>query len=476
MIEALVLLIVMSCLSLCLVDINKGFLACVVTGLLQDLIRKIMPDQPVIFSVLVGGLVAATFLGALVRGIPLNFRAINAWDNSLRTPLKLFIVMIAFQCCNAYLNAASIVVPCIGILAYLAPLPALLLAYRYADSQERVVRFMQVYLIFCLLLLSGVYLSVFGMNWELLKPVGKGLTIYTSRGKINLPPGFFRAPEVAAWHAGAAICFLIIITTLTRKELVRWGTPFLIAILLGVIMFTGRRKMFMEVAMFIPLYGFFIAWFRRGSLKLAVPLAILSMLMALAIFGDIIPETTSETISPYVERTSKLQQTGVVDRLLTMTVYSFQWVVKKNGILGSGAGMGSQGAQHFGAGRAATGAASEGGASKVLAELGIPGIAIFGWFLFSMFIYMYKVMVYARQLPPERGNLVYGIMAFLIANSVVFITASQIYGDVFVLLVLGWLVGFILAVPRMKTVVVPVRPKRQWGEGTPLVSSSELLP
>ncbi len=477
MIQAVILLLFLCCFSLCLVDLRKGFLVCVIIGLLQDLLRKLMPDQPVYFTVLVGAMMGATFLGALLRGVPLNFRSINAWDSTLRTPLKLFIGMVAFQCCNAYLNASSIVVPFIGLIAYLAPLPALLLAYRYAESQERVISFLQLYLLLCLLLLSGVYLSVFGMKWELLNSVGKGLTIYTSRGAVSLPSGFFRAPEVAAWHAGAAICFLIILATVTRKQAVRWGTPILIALLLGVIMFTGRRKMFMEVAMFIPLYGLFIAWFRRGSMKLAVPLAILSLVMAVAIFGDVLPEETTETISPYLERTSKLQQSGVVDRLLLMTVYSFEWVVKKNGFFGSGAGMGSQGAQHFGAGRSATGAASEGGASKVLAELGVLGLLIFGWFLSNLLVYLYRVMLFAQRLSPDRGNLIYGIMEFLMANSVVFVTASQIYGDIFVLLILGWLVGFLLAVPRMESAPLPLlRRRRQWGEGTPLPLPTELSP
>ena len=469
MTEALILLFFLSCLSICLVDLNRGFLVCVATGLLQDLLRKLMPGQPLYFTVLVGVMVAATLTGAFLRRVKLDFHPIHSWDGTLRLPLRLFIITVLFQCCNAYLNASSIVVPIIGLIAYLAPLPALILAYRYADSQERVVRFLKVYLTLCLLLLSGVYLSVFGVDWELLKSVGKGLTIYTSKGAITLPSGFFRVPEVAAWHAGAAICFLIILATISRKLTVRLGIPLLVALLLGVIMFTGRRKMYLEIAIFIPLYGLFIAWFRRGSMKLAVPLALLCLVVTVGIFGDVLPDTTSEVISPFVERTGKLQKTGVVDRLLLMTTGSFEWVVKKNGFFGSGAGMGSQGAQHFGAGRSATGAASEGGAAKVLAELGVPGLLVFLWFLFNLFVYLYRVMRYAQQLPAEQGNLIYGIMAFLIANSVVFITASQIYGDVFVLLILGWLVGFILAVPRMEAAPLPSdRCQRQWGEGTPL--------
>ena len=60
MTEALILLFFLSCLSICLVDLNRGFLVCVATGLLQDLLRKLMPGQPLYFTVLVGVMVAAT--------------------------------------------------------------------------------------------------------------------------------------------------------------------------------------------------------------------------------------------------------------------------------------------------------------------------------------------------------------------------------------------------------------------------------
>ena len=41
----------------------------------------------------------------------------------------------------------------------------------------------------------------------------------------------------------------------------------------------------------------------------------------------------------------------------------------------------------------------------------------------------------------------------LVANAFVFVTAHQIFGDPFVLSLLGFLIGFVMAVPRM----VPVR-------------------
>jgi hypothetical protein len=56
----------------------------------------------------------------------------------------------------------------------------------------------------------------------------------------------------------------------------------------------------------------------------------------------------------------------------------------------------------------------------------------------------------AQRLSPELNALRYGLLAFLGAKSVGFIVAAQIYGDLFVLLLLGWTLGFVLAIPRLE--------------------------
>ncbi len=50
---------------------------------------------------------------------------------------------------------------------------------------------------------------------------------------------------------------------------------------------------------------------------------------------------------------------------------------------------------------------------------------------------------------PYLARLTMGLAAFLAANSLVFITAHQAYGDVFVLLIIGFILGFIFAIRRL---------------------------
>jgi len=48
---------------------------------------------------------------------------------------------------------------------------------------------------------------------------------------------------------------------------------------------------------------------------------------------------------------------------------------------------------------------------------------------------------------PGHARFGYGLVAFLAANGAAFSVATQAFGDLFVLLTLGWTLGFLLALP-----------------------------
>ena len=68
-----------------------------------------------------------------------------------------------------------------------------------------------------------------------------------------------------------------------------------------------------------------------------------------------------------------------------------------------------------------------------------------GWMGLSVAIYVRSVVHRAGRLP-AHSTMVFGLFAFLAANVPSFVVASQVYGDLFVLLVLGLLFGFMLAI------------------------------
>ena len=131
---------------------------------------------------------------------------------------------------------------------------------------------------------------------------------------------------------------------------------------------------------------------------------------------------------------------------LSLGIAPIMWAYDSFGLFGAGLGVGTQGTQHFGGGGAIAGAA-EGGLGKITLELGIPGLFVMGWFAISLFRHLWRIMRDASRISPRIARLSYGLFSFLVANVAAFSVATQAYGDLFILLILSWTLGFLLAIP-----------------------------
>ena len=132
------------------------------------------------------------------------------------------------------------------------------------------------------------------------------------------------------------------------------------------------------------------------------------------------------------------------DRLDKMAIGSLKWAVMHNGWFGAGAGLGSQGAQHFGGMK--TGYSAEGGIAKVMSELGIPGLILLFWVIISIARSVWQTL-HVTTVPSHYQILIIGLSSILIANFVNFAIAHQVYGDLFVMLLCGSIIAFILSIP-----------------------------
>jgi hypothetical protein len=203
------------------------------------------------------------------------------------------------------------------------------------------------------------------------------------------------------------------------------------------------------VVLFTVIYAFLLVYFRRGAPKLAALLLFLGL--GAAIFGqtNLFSEEKAPEYSSYVARGLTTATRGdTVDRVRGMTVDSFYWILLQNGFFGAGAGTGSQGAQYFGAGADTVGGAVEGGLGKILAELGIPGLALLFWLFAAFLRVVWRLVRDVNDSDPVGAKVAFGLLSLLAANAVEFTTAHQIYGDPFVLLMLGTILGFLLAIAR----------------------------
>lgn len=431
-----------------LTDWRRGLLITVTVGFVQDPIRKLTPGEPIYLTVLVGAFFALTVLAAALQQRLPRLARVYEWRAFLRMPILAFAVIVAAQALHTLLRFGSPVLAGIGLLAYLMPLPAMLLAFLFARGRMRVQKLLGYYCAWSLVMAVGVYLSFLGYGWRVLEQVGQGLVISSHGMTLEAHTGFLRSPEVAAWHIGSAACFLVILGALTPRSGVRALLGAAVVFLIGAGLLTGRRKMLVEVVLFMGLYLCLLAYYRRGAWKVATLTLIITLVGSAALIGSVRDDRSQHTLDPYLQR----GMTGFDDasqRFSQLGLQSVVWAFRRHGWLGAGAGTGSQGAQYFGGGAALVGGAAEGGLGKVVTELGLPGLLALFWLGVAVLRYVRRTMAILKRETSALSLLTYGLLSFALANAATFIAASQVYGDFFVLLIVGWSMGFILAAPQV---------------------------
>jgi hypothetical protein len=436
------------------VDWRKGLVAMIVVALLQDPARKLELERPVYFTLLVGVVFAVAYVRAQVNTRFLPWQ-IPGWNHFLRTPFILLLVLVAMQGAHALVLYGNPIIVGIGALSYLAPLPALLAGYHFAlkRGQKGIEQWLTWYLIAALIVLPGIALEYAGLDWEVLGDVGEGFVMYQEDTILTAHAGFFRASEIAAWHTSTAVCVLLLLTSIRRVSIKRLVVVVAIIVaLLAIGILTGRRKIFVEIAIFMSVYVALLAFFGKGGVKLAIGAIVggmLSYVLVVALVNDnaaTLARQDDVRFQRYAERSATVGY-GIADRFVDLGLEPVQWAVGGFGWLGGGLGVASQGAQYFGGGSDVFGGAGEGGLGKITAELGLPGLAIALWFGFAALRYGWQVLRFVSERATAVARLAYGLAAFLIANLAVFFVATQLFGDLFVLLLLGLIAGFFLATP-----------------------------
>jgi hypothetical protein len=437
-----------------LFDWRKGLIAMVGVAFLQDPARKLELDRPVYFTLLVGVVFAVAYLRAQVHA-RFWLAQIPGWKHFLRTPFILLLVVVAAQGANALVRYGNPVIVGIGALSYLAPLPALLAGYHFGlkRGQKGIEQWLRWYLIAALVMLPSIVFEYAGFDWEVLGDVGQGFLMFQEDSILTAHSGFFRASEIAAWHTSTAVCVILLLSSMRRVSTKRVVVAIvMIVALLAMGILTGRRKIFVEIAIFVSIYVSLLAFFGKGGVKLAIG-AILGGVLSYLLVVWFVEERPSGLMAQdailyqrYAERGATVGY-DVMDRFVGLGLAPILWAVDGFGWLGGGLGVASQGAQHFGGGAEVFGGAGEGGLGKITAELGVPGLAIALWFGFAALRYGWHVLKFVSQRSTAIARLAYGLVAFLVANLAVFFVATQLFGDLFVLLLLGLVAGFFLATP-----------------------------
>jgi hypothetical protein len=432
-----------------------GLLLCIVTAILQDPLRKLTPDQPVFFVGFVAVVFGAACLGALTRGVSLGPGSIRDVYRRIAAPMFLLLLLIVIEAFNSFRNFGNLMLPTIGLLTYLLPFPAILFAYQFVcrNGAASIYRFITSYLVCFMLALTTVYLEYAGYDWPVFGQVGGVLLMYdeTLGGRLFSYSGVFRASEIAAWHAMTCACFVFMLLTFRKVSFQSLVTAaVLVAVLMGVGILTGRRKALLEVAVFASTYLVLWVILQKAAMKFGIALAIAGLVGFFWVAGQ-----QENDLPSYVERSSgytsyvlrsKTVFQDAPSRFVELGIAPVMYAYERFGLFGAGLGVGTQGTQHFGGGGALAGAA-EGGLGKITLELGVPGLFVMAWLAVSVVYRIWQIMLAASRVSPPLARLSFGLFSFLVANAAAFSVATQAYGDFFILLMMSWTLGFLLAVP-----------------------------
>jgi len=452
---------------------REAVVYCVVIGFAQDPLRKIAPNQPALYVglVLIGILLTAVILYNRIGQI--NLPQLFSGQQQLISVVNLFVALLILQTLNSLLTLSSWYHTLIGIGFYSAPLITMWLGFQFGLKPAEVQRFFQVYIVLALLFAFTLFLSYQGYQGTLFEEVTGGVQILVEGvGYVQGYTGFWRSSEVAGWHLATCACFIFILAVQRRKPLPIAIGSALVITLMVIASLTGRRKAVAMIAAFLASFSLLIAWRGdsrvRGSVVAGVfgGVAFLYLLVSLGV-----NPVSGGTSGAFLDRALTVWG-DLYTRLVTFGGATANIALQASGVIGSGVGAVAQGAASLGQGAQGNFGAGEGGLAKIIFELGAAGFLLMLVTIGLLIQLFIRIVGQLRYAPPSYGLLNLGLLAFLAANVLNFASASQVYGDPFVLIILGLSAGFILAAPPV--IQAHLREQRQLAEHLPAVSASAL--
>ena len=424
----------------------------IIVGFMQDPIRKASEIDSSYFGVLSLVCFLVTFI--LLKS---KFRYWNlgliCWSNpGIVTLMPVFVYILAFQALNSFGRFGDLRLTLVGILFYTLPLIAFWVGFHIGCDNKLLRTFILVYVSICSLWALSILFSLSGFESSLLKEVGGGIEI-TGIGAGQ--SGFWRTSEIAGWHLAAGACFSFILGMTESKDLQRYMYFFLSTGLTFLTVTTGRRKALGMVIVFISMYLLYYTLSSKGN-RLFRALSSLGLitLLTLSSYGFIFNERFQANLTPYFNRSATLTTEESQERLSVQGIGALVRGFEIGGLFGFGVGSGSNsGSTGIGAARSGVQSlafVSEGGGGRVIVELGALGVA----FLLYLFInigvlYFRNYRIAKIYLSNTECEILTGLVIFTVVNIISFFSASQLYSDPFVLIIIGLSCGTFLAVPYL---------------------------
>jgi len=447
---ALFLLMLMCACLLCVISNRHSLAAILFIGFAQDPFRKLVVGEPIAFIVMVGVVFAVVLVMIGNRvGVARFSQPFVGWTATTRAPLAIFMLILTAQFLHSYLRYGNTLVSLIGLISYLAPFLAIVVGYFSVNGIEDIRRFMKLYVVAGSVVAVTVLMSFTGTDWPVFREIGAGLKIYDQGTVLRSFSGLMRTGEIAAWHMATSACFFVILFFTSARRNSTLVVAAIVAIILLAVTLTGRRKMLMLFTVFGLMYIVTYFYYRKTLSIKYVLMASAIVIVGWGVVEFLIPGGYGDTFNDYLARGTSVY-TDASGRMLQMGLQPVSWAVNRVGLLGGGLGIASQGSHLFNVASIA-GGSGEGGLGKVMVELGLPGLVATLWVIIAFAVYVGRSIKLSAQrfVPPYVMPLMLGIATILFVNVLTFSVATQVYGDVFILLLLGLMAGFLLALPKL---------------------------
>lgn len=420
-------------------------------GFIQDPLRKLSEFDSSYFAAVSLIFFLLTFLILKASQKRWNLALICWLNPTIITFLPIFFYLLLLQSLNSLARFNDIRLTIVGALFYIIPLISLWVGFNIACDLRFLRKVIIIYVFLCSLTAFTILLNLWGFQSELFKEVGPGIEITGTGFGYS---GLWRTSEIAGWHLAAGACFSFILG-MTESKTFQQILYFLLSLGLSFLtVTTGRRKSLGLVIIFIALFLLYYSFNLKGNkISRAIASFISVLVISLSMYGLIFSTETQILLEPFLNRSSTLTVEESQDRLQVQGIGSFLRGIEVAGPIGYGLGIGSNsGNTGIGEGRQeirSISYISEGGAGRLIIELGIIGLAIMIYFFMQFIILYFKNFLLSRQLLDFGSDLLVGLTLFSLANLITFISASQLYSDPFVLIIIGICLGSFLSIPHL---------------------------
>jgi hypothetical protein len=398
---------------------RRGWMLLPLFAILQDPVRKLTPDTPVVISFSIMAIYLTVMIAA--RGTLIaHFRELTRRFPAVTTAglvLGLFILLAAINGLFTFgIGAWSL--PVLSLALYSAPLPAVVVGYAFLQREEDLYKYLRMYALVTSVAMVGTLLEYARVRLAVLGTVALPYDYirHLPGIQIRLLSGFYRAPDIMAWHASMLTATALVMAMKRGSRRLIWigvtGWGFLNCIM------SGRRKAV-----------YFVIAFVLAMVFLA------SLVVVILVVQNI---ASGEATNVYAKGATA-SRTEIFQRLEGGTIETF----RQFGLLGAGLGAATQGTWHL-TGNTQSLGWQEGGLGKLAVELGLPGLlaaVLFAAVLFRMLLRLTSI----GDVPGSSQFARVALFAFVTANVVNFLGSAQAYSDGMLALSTAFLSGCLLA-------------------------------